>query len=160
MIRGGELRRENATRNYFQNSISHSDVPLQASPFRSKKNLYHQESCKELEPLRIQESPDKIQQDVISAVSSIKSQSADSLRLRLNSWTDSSGYKDPHFSHGRFERNRGGLMSGNQFIIYFLTILYKDLGVNNVLKLIQSFIINSIVKRAKSIDICQIFHDL
>ena len=79
---------------------------------------------------------------------------ADSLRLTLNSRTDSSGYKDSHFSHRIFQRNRGGLMLGDQFIICFLTILYKDLEVNNVLKLIQSFIINSIVKTAKSIDIC------
>ena len=47
-------------------------------------------------------------------------------------------------------------MLGDQFIIYFLLILYKDLGIKNI----QSFIINSIVKRAKNIDTCQIFHEL
>lgn len=73
MILKETLQNENATHRYFQKKyLSYSGVPLQAGPFRSKQNLYHQEPSEELEPLWTQESPDKIQQDVVNTVSSIK----------------------------------------------------------------------------------------
>lgn len=134
-------------------------MPLRSGLFGSKQNLYHQKPSEELDPCESKGALTKFSKIWSKLFPHSSTRVVDSFHLRL--WTQG----NKHF-HKRFEvdrRIRCYVVQGDQYHLLSVQYYSRILGIHNILKEIQSFIINSIVfsrKQIKNTDICQNFDAL